>query len=222
MLDSGVIAEKFVDFALAKDWEKLWAGVEELSAEETRLLFEMVSAAGFNPKSIVLGKLRGEYRDQDGSRTGETYGVNNFCPYKVINEEDHDHFFATGWFSSILSRVVRKNFRWKEESREEKIEAVKSEIERSIPLKPIQLTRDGDMLLEYPPSMQSSFFVDHTRDDEELSSCVGIHKYCGGWIDRCGVTKTHDAFVCGTCYIRVLFPKEVKTYGELRQAMVFT
>ena len=103
--------------------------------------------------------------------------------------------------------------------REELIKFVQAEIERSIPLEPIQLTPEGDFLLEYPPNLTPGFLVDHTRDDHRLNSCVGVHKYCGSWMDRHGATATHDAISCRGCRLRVLFPKEVKTYGELRQTL---
>ena len=201
------IAALFVDLALKHDWSK----IKELPADEVQILFATVSAAGFEPTKVVPGKLVGHYRDQDGSSTGETYPINSTCPYKVVSRKGDDHYFATRWLDCVLRRA-RIGI-----DRQQLIEAIRHEIERSVPLKPIQLSADGDFLREYPPSGDS--FMDHTRDDRELGSCVGVHDYCNGWIDRTGATKMHNALVCRRCHLRVLFPKDIKTYGELRQAL---
>lgn len=205
------IATSFVDLALKHDWDE----VKELPATEAQILFATVSAAGFEPTKVVPGKLVGHYRYQDGSSTGETYPINSFCPYKVISRDGDDHYHATGWLDHALYFTRRR----RGTDRQERIEAIQHEIERSVPLKPIQLTAEGDLLREYPPS--GNYFVDHTRDNRELGSCVGVHEYCNGWMDRTRATATHDAIVCRGCHLRVLFPNEIKTYGELRQALAF-
>ncbi len=201
------VAVSFVDLALKHDWSK----IKELPAAEAQILFETVSAAGFEPGKVVPGKLVGDYLEQDGSRTGETYPINRFCPYKVVSRDGDDLYHATGWLDRALYFARRAT------DRQECIRAIQQEIERSVPLEPVQLTPEGDLLREYPPS--GSYSVDHTRDSRELKSCVGVHDYCNGWMDRGRATKTHDALVCRSCHLRVLFPKEIKTYGELRQAL---
>jgi hypothetical protein len=212
-------ASSFVDLVLKHDnWDK----IRKLPAKDVRLLFDIVSAAGFEPREVVPGKLKGDYLDQDGSRTGKTYPINDSCPFTVIDQEDDEDYFATGWLDCAFRRVLFGASRQKE-SREELITAIAAEIERSVPLPPIQLTRDGDSLSEYPPNPLQidpfEYFIDHTRDDRKLSLCVGVHQHCNGWMDRQSATKTHDALICRRCHIRVLFPKEVVTYGELRQAL---
>lgn len=212
------VATRFVDLVLK---HKRWDEVKTLSADETKVLFDTVSAAGLNPKKVVSGKLLGHYRDQDGSSTGETYPINSLCPFKVVGQEDGDHYFATGWLDCALRRVVYGTTR-QNEGREKLIEVMAEEIERSVPLEPIQLTPEGDLLREYPPSTLAfglEYFVKHTRDGNDLGSCVGVHEFCDSWMDRTRATKTHDAIVCRGCHLRVLFPKEVKTYGDLRQAL---
>lgn len=206
-MDITKIASQFVNLALRHDWGK----IKELPADEVQILFATVSAAGFEPTKLIPGKLVGHYLDQDGSKTGETYPINILCPYKVIGRESKDHYHATGWLDCALRHARRGT------DPQQLVEEIRHEIERSIPLEPIQLTPEGDLLREYPPS--HNYFVDHTRNDCELSCCVGVHDYCDGWVDRTRVTKTHDALICRRCRLRVLFPKEVKTYGELRQAL---
>ena len=217
-MDIVSITSRFVDLGLKY---KRWDEVKTLPADEMQALFDTVSAAGFDVKKVVLGKLVGHYRDQDGSSTGETYPINGLCPFKVVSQEDGDHYFATGWLDCALRRVIYGSTR-QNEDREKLIKVMTGEIERSVPLAPIQLTPEGDLLREYPPGTLAfglEYFVDHTRNDRQLSSCVGIHEFCNCWMDRTRATKTHDAIVCRGCHLRVLFPKEVKTYGDLRQAL---
>lgn len=204
------IAASFVDLALRHDWNR----IKELSADEVQILFAIVSAAGFEPTKVVPGKLIGSYLDQDGSGNGKTYPINSVCPYKVIGRDGDDHYHATGWLDRVLYFVY---FARRGADRQECIEAIQHEIERSVPLKPIQLTADGDFLREYPHS--NGYLVDHTRDDHKFSCCVGVHDYCNSWMDHTRATKTHDAIVCRGCHLRVLFPKEIKTYGELRRVL---
>ncbi|MFA6537503.1 MAG: hypothetical protein WCT18_03860 [Patescibacteria group bacterium] len=217
-MDIATITPQFVDLALKHKWGE----VKELPAEEIQILFEVVAAAGFNPKEIVPANLTGDYRDQGGNKTGEKFLINRFSPFKVVGQENSDHYFATGWLDCALRRVVFGATRQKE-NREQLIVAMQSEIERSVPLEPIQLTPEGDRLCEYPPRFYElgglEYFVDHTRDDRNLSLCVGIHKCCGGWMDRHNVTDSHDVVICRSCHLRVLFSKEIKTYGELREAL---
>lgn len=105
--------------------------------------------------------------------------------------------------------------------REECIMKVRREIERSVPLDPILLTAEGDMLEEYPPHGNEGFLVDHTRDEDKVNSTAGVHAHCNGWVDRHETTKTHNALVCRKCHLRVSFPKSVTTYGGLRATLVF-
>lgn len=213
------VAEKFVDLALRPE---VWNDAVQLPETDVAVLFETVTAAGFEPKAVVPGKLRGNYRDQDGSSTGETYPINSLCQYKVTAEDGDDNWFATGWLDCAVRRAVYGITR-KGENREQVIEALRQEIEKSVPLQPVQLTADGDMLLEYPKQAAFfgglEYFVSHTRDADALSSCVGVHKHCHGWVDRNRATDTHDSLVCRRCHMRVLFPTEVKTYGQLREAL---
>ncbi len=203
------VAVQFVDLALK--YGNRWGEVNELPKVELQVLLATVHAAGFDPMKLVPEKLKGHYLDEDMRRTGETYPINRLCPFKVVNQEGGDDYSATGWLDCAVHRVVSGG-----ESREQLINVIRSEIERSVPLQPIQLTPEGDLLREYP---RQGYFVDHTRDSDRFESCVGIHKHCGGWVDRRGATKTHDALLCRGCHLRVLFPKEISTYGELRQAL---
>lgn len=212
-------ATRFVDFAL-KHSER--GKVKNLPTDEAQtLFFDVVSAAGFDPQKVIPGRLVGHYLDQDGSRTGGTYPINGVCPFKVVDEDGDDNYFATGWLDCALWRVVSGTTRH-QENREKLVDVMIEEIERSIPLEPVQLTPDGDLLLECPPHGDGfgfTYFVHHTRDKDVLDSCVGVHAFCEGWMDRGRSTRTHDVIMCRSCHLRALFPRKVKTYGELRRAL---
>lgn len=214
------VATRFVDLALK--YGRRWFEMKTLPAEEVEILFDVVSAAGFKPEGVVLGMLRGNHRDEDGSKTGETFPVNELCSYKVVNktrEKYEDDYSATRWLDDALRRVVL-GFRWTEqEDRETLIKVMIQGIERSVPLEPIQITAEGDVLLEYPPGTHGFGSDDHTRDDHKLDGTVGVHKYCNGWMDRKRATETRDVIMCRLCNLRVYFSREVKTYGELRKAL---
>ncbi len=208
-------AQRFVDLVIRKESE--WD--DRLNAAEEKILLELVSAAGFHPKAVVFGRLRGNYRDQDGSITGETYPINALCCYKVINAKGHDDVRATGWLDCALRFVLNA----KRQPREEIISLLHKEITLSHPLTPITLTEIGDTLQEYPPSLRElahfPHLVSHTNDNTRLATSIGIavHAVCSGWIDRTAVSTTHDILRCQKCGLRVPFPKEIATYGELRR-----
>jgi hypothetical protein len=75
-------------------------------------------------------------------------------------------------------------------------------------MEPILLTTEGDLMCEYPSK--------HTSNTDELTSCVGVHKICNGFMDRKHTTETHDVITCRACHLRLSFPNTIKTYGELR------
>ena len=94
-MDMVSIASQFVDLVL-KHGQRV--KIKEFSVDETQVLFKIVAAAGFDPKEVKAGKLVGYYRDQDGSNTGKAYSINSICPFKVVSQENNDHYFATGWW----------------------------------------------------------------------------------------------------------------------------
>lgn len=208
------IAARFVDFVRSKD--EPWQGVTEFPPEVVRIFADTISAAGFDPHTVVAGTAIGHYRDQDGSRTGETFLINTLCPFKVVTDKGGDYVVATEWLNGAFIMVTDQHH-----SREELINRLVVEIKRSVPLEPVPLTSEGDLLREYPPDDRlGAPFVDHARDDSVLNiGVVGLHMYCNGWMDRTKTSATHDAIVCRQCHLRVTFPTEVRTYGELRQAL---
>ena len=75
-------------------------------------------------------------------------------------------------------------------------------------MQPIQLTKFGETLINYPGS--------ESNDQSELYCCIGIHEECG-WMDIHKISKTHVALTCRNCGLRVVIPKDIKTYGQLRE-----
>ena len=202
------VATRFVDLALKhKPWDK----VSTLPADDVKTLLDLVSAAGFEPKEVVPGCIVIPHADE------EKAVVNNNCHFKVLDEDEKNHWQATAWLDQALRHVVL-GANQKDTPREQLIEEIRIEIEKSIPLEPIQITSEGDLIGEYPPEYCGfGSLTTHSRDHNTLGTCV--HKYCNGWVDRKRVTKTNDALVCRACHMRVLFPMEIKTFGELRQAL---
>lgn len=209
------IARRFVDLVLNSQPHR-----EDLSFTKTgvKTLFEIVSAAGFDPQNIVLAKLTGDYFDDDGRPSGRTYPINSTCPYKVVGHNDYGTFCGTGWLDQAFSSVV--SLERDAEDRDHIAEIVVTWIEKSRPLEPIRLTVEGDMLVECPPNAKDfgpRYFVEHTRDNMELSDTTAIHAICRGVIRRNRSSEMYDALRCPECGLRVSILYEIKTYGELRK-----
>ncbi len=83
-----------------------WPEIGTLKQEEIQVLFDILVAAGFEPKQVVLGKLILDYFTEDGRRAKKKYTVNKFCPFKVIGTEGEDDS-ATGWLNRRLKCVFK-------------------------------------------------------------------------------------------------------------------
>lgn len=202
------IADAFVSLAL----NRVWSGVKELPEAQEKILFETVIAAGHEAKTVMPGRLY-------GGVYGDIYEINSTCPYKVVHKNKGDDRFATGWLDSLLQLVRR----WRHEGHKKVVEAVRIEIERSIPFRPIQLTAGGDMLREYPPALpRGKYLVEHTRDEHRLVANVGMHVDCG-FVNHIKDTETQENFLfCKQCCLKIAFPNTVKTFGELREFLLST
>lgn len=217
MSDVKEIATRFVDLALKHE---RWDGITELPADEVRLLLDVVTAAGFEPKEVVPGKAVSSYLDEDGHPTGKIFPINSLCPFKVVNQEGSDHGDATGWLNLVFGYVVKGGLF--DGRRDRGIEYVAAEIERAVPLEPIQLTSHGDRLCERPPNragLGRLYIVEHKRDSHEFSDSVGVHQHCNGRLKRRRATTAYDVIVCEGCFLRVRIPIQIKTFGKLRQFM---
>ena len=50
--------------------------------------------------------------------------------------------------------------------------------------------------------------------DTVLAGTIGVHS-CGGWVDIKTLSPTHNVIVCRACYLRIVIPNSIKTYGQL-------
>ena len=214
-------ATRFVDLVLSRSEDDWWNNVRDLPSGEVKVLLDIVSAAGFKPKGVVSGTLFNYFQND----TGPTGPLKNFCPFKVIDNDNNGCRLATGWLSCAFYRTL-SGFLRRNESRERIIDVMGEEIKRSIPLEPIQLTKEGDFLCENLYALRTvklEYFIEHVRDENELkfSWSLGSHKFCEGLMWRVRATEDRDAVICRGCNsIRVLFPRRVKTYSDLRQDLL--
>lgn len=208
---------RFVEFVRLETW---LSSDQKLSAFGTETLEKVLILAGFNPGQITIGKLLGNFMDQDGP-TGEHFTINSICPFKIVRADNKDDYLATGWLNSLVDLVVR---RAKQHYPQDLlIEEVAEKIRQSQPLQPITLTPQGDQLVEItlsPPALSNDCFVRHRRDTDSVSeSPVGLHRHCNGFIDRHRATPQYDTLVCRACGLRVYIPTEAQTFGDLRQTL---
>ncbi len=167
------------------------------------IIRELLVCAGFEPYEIVPSTAE-NVRD----------------PFVVYGESDDDYPSATGWLTDMIT-LVRSLV--KTLIQPAITVQVMVEIERCRPLKPIPLSNMEDRLIEVPPiQTNGNYLVDHTRDYFFLKGIVGEHENCGGCLERRQFDAVYDRIECRdeACSLRVCFPGEIKTYGELRSYMV--
>jgi hypothetical protein len=214
------IAANFIEVATYLRTAK--ADDPEPPASHARRLFATVTAAGFKPKMLELGILKGHYADGDGRRTNDTFNINSLCPYKVVREDGTDDVFATGWLDCLVrftSHPVQK-----ETSARTLVADVACRIDDSNPLTPIQLSAVGDFLIEEPVRPREldpyPYFVKHVRDEDTFRA--GIHQYCGGFVTTRRTTSTHEVVICNGCHLRIPIPLGAVTYGDVRKTLAET
>lgn len=209
------LALAFVD--LVRKHEKEWPTIKSLPEEEEQILRKVLTEVGFRYEALTPGRLVGHYCEQDGSSTGETFPLNELCPFKVTFKRDgrvEDHERATQWLNGLMKTAVFSSAWIRRKEREEAALEVARDMEKSTPLPPIQITGEGDALEDYSPPG----FDRHSRDENEFNSTTR-HGYCGGYMDRRHSNPENDVIVCRQCYLRVSIPNKIKTYGELRSFM---
>lgn len=202
-------AARFVDVALGYDWSKVTAlGESDLAA-----FYWVLNHAGFEVEDFVTAPLHGKASDREG---GECYIVNDVCPVTVRVKGDAlgRDCLPTGWLNDLLKRVRDAS------PEEDRVAIVVQEMERSVPLYPIQLTKEGDHLCEvrrvrmhgdYP------YLVDHARDNDRLGPVLGLHEWCGGQIERHRTSEHYTALFCRACLLRHTLPITIGTYRDLRK-----
>ncbi len=201
-------AKRFVEIAQAHDWPI----ITTLTESDIAGFCWVMDKAGFNLSRITIGVLRGHNDDRNG---GGSYVINDVC--RCIAEVDSAELgancFPTGWLNDLLKQVLASD-------PEDRVAVVVREMERSIPLWPIQLTSEGDYLVEVRRTKQAGkygYLVDHCRDTHRLGPVLGIHKTCGGQIERHITTEHRAALFCRMCLLRHTIPIGIATYGDLRK-----
>lgn len=86
-------------------------------------------------------------------------------------------------------------------------------------MKPIVLNEYGDTLREYPhnETTWSKQEAEKNPDNKELSSCIGVHDICRGWMDIKQISQTHQRITCRACSFTMTIPLSIDTYGKLRK-----
>ncbi|MBD3250853.1 hypothetical protein GF380_00015 [Candidatus Uhrbacteria bacterium] len=196
-----IFVESYKDGSLTdiKDWEQV--------------VIAILNSAGFEELvTVTPGECRGNYLDQDGSATGETYSVNPYSKLIVYDQSPFDDekpsvdSAATQWLDRICRDIKQRDLK-------DAASYVLFQCMETRPLEPILLNAFNERLLEYPPNHPMG---KHTRDHDELGSCIGIHDICRGWVDLKHISRTHHAIVCRSCGLRVVIPVDIQTYGQLR------
>ncbi len=54
-------------------------------------------------------------------------------------------------------------------------------------------------------------------EKDKLQPYADKHAVCGGFCHLTPISKTHQAISCVKCNLRVEFPIEIETYGQLRE-----
>jgi hypothetical protein len=190
-----------------------------IDVDRAKFVFmEILREAGFAPHTLQIQALRGNYRDQDGLNTGETYPINLFCPFTVMVEENEfwmsearlvPDYRASTWLELLVQKT--KDLRMEPFTAESKLRDC---IVQARPLEPIGLSEFGDTLIEFPGDLNS-----HVRDDDLIWQRAGsvMHRSCRGTLEMVGCSDFYRVLTCKKCNFRMYIPVEVQTFGQLRQ-----
>jgi hypothetical protein len=193
---------------------------DQFSQEDAPIIKDAVKLAGYEVNRLEEDKLFHQHR---GEGIKHDFIVNKRCPFIVVNQEGINDPIATAWLDSIFS--VAMVLRVSKNDRVEKEMLLLKELKQMLPIQPIRLTADGDILMDQLSPIEllpdGYKFPDYVTQDEDAISntLTGIHKYCGGFMECMRVTEKHKALVCRKCHLRILIPKEIATYAELREYM---
>mgnify|MGYP001584871429 CR=1 FL=1 len=173
------------------------ADFRELPAEKVQVFFNVLFSAGFYPKEVLLG-------------------LSSFS-VTVIGQDERIDTSSTEWFADIFVTYSMWHLTMSDKDLQEAFL-------ESMPLKPIRLTSGGALLEERVSHFLDKHKRKHVRDCDSLplsTSCVGVHRYCGGLIYRShGDSAFGDALLCRICGLRVCFPRRSEIYGDLREYLL--
>jgi len=78
-------------------------------------------------------------------------------------------------------------------------------------MEPIILTEIGEMLIV---NSELGPLTDNSCLQEDCH--IGIHYICRGFIDLKPVSLKYNAILCRSCKLRIVIPRAIITYGDLR------
>ncbi len=198
-------------------------GAPDLTDSQLKIFLDVVRAAGFDAQAVKPGFVTSGYTEQDdGNRMWKTYNINEESKVKVIDYDGSDHRFATGWLNDVFKIAQSASYSFGTTSKV--MASILNEVERSIPFKPIQLTQEGDMLIERrsEPNMHRFsghyLHVKHINDSHDLNREMR-HAFCEGKLHIRRTTADHMTIYCDSCNLRVLIPLGIQNFGELRDYM---
>lgn len=205
--------------ALVREHIEEEEAIQKISEPLAQAFLDTLVAAGFEVSAVGQGKLLTQnVQDFRVVGNGEKYRLVSVA---ISPQTDRDSDYAKrahDWLDSLVYRLLVDMHT---ATRENLVMEAAHRIHESIPLAPIRLNQEGDFLEECPPTSRLRDFPKHTREtDFIIGPTVGLHKYCSGPLQQHRATATHDGLVCLACHQRFLFPREVKTYGELRMAFI--
>ena len=121
-----------------------------------------------------------------------------------LNVECTCHRLGPGW---VASTVQNWGDRWTGTDCSKGHElwlAVKAEMA-------VRLTDFWEAVTLYPGTEVEAW------ENSDLTTCLGVHLYCNGFMDVKRVAEPWNAIVCRECHLRVMVPVTVKTVAQLRQ-----
>lgn len=194
-------------------------GLRGRPGNERAVFFQVLEAAGFQPRSLVVGHMTStpNLLGADGKPVGP-YSVNQLTQIVVVTEQGEDEL-ATGWFDDLVEEIVdRISRQWQTEAI---VDLVADAIKKSIPLSPIHLSGMGDLLIEQVSPRtdirQGGYLVKRAQDSHNFEGRVGTHAGCNGFLVRMPVGVHRDAIACQNCQLWVPIPNSVMTYGDVRK-----
>lgn len=198
------------DFHQIDDIYDIIVGTTNLDeALQQKAILDLLHYVGFKVTHFTHEALRRHHTDEDRHPTNETFELNSNSKIKVFDGEE-ENSEATRWFDKIW-RSVGQPAKYTGELGQ-KLIALSKAIEESIRLQPIVLTQYGEKLCEsYNPQ------ENHTHDEDKLSTIIGAHSVCNGYLDIKKISSGYNAILCRNCHLRVVIPETITTYKELRE-----
>lgn len=79
---------------------------------------------------------------------------------------------------------------------------------------PMILNSDGEVMVATATGPSDPYYT-RQNDNNDLGYTLGVHEGCDGWIDLKNGTEV-NALYCLKCGLRIVIPKSLKTYADLR------